>query len=109
MRIAEITERTVSVEMEPGERFKVDRYGFGYSTFTLRFNKHIEFKTNLINLLKECAKLKLIIEESSDKDELLEATNKLEFLLEKKDTMIKEMFCKLPLYRYKRVYVGHNH
>ncbi len=95
MYVEKITDKTIRIEAEPGDRINVDSEGYGCQTLILKWNGNEGMKRRLSDVLK-MRKRKNISED--EKITLNEERNSI------LDWIIKT----LPVYKSKKVFVGFN-
>jgi hypothetical protein len=99
MLVTKNTQKTVTIEMQPGERFDLNNEGYSINSMTLRWNDNGNLKAELESAIHD-------IKQYKDTD--------VEYMLyieaqDRKEEIIRKMFETLPAYRVKRVWTGFNY
>lgn len=97
MLITKITDKTLTIEAEPGDRIKLNSEGFACQTLILKWNEHTKIRDSLKCVLKEIKELK-----NSNSDDYL----KLSACYEARNDLLSLCLESLPIYKSKKVFCG---
>ena len=94
MKITKITAKTVTINGEPGDRIGLDNDGFCYDSITLSFSGDEKMRETLIDLI------------NINKDEM--SFQDWQDFHDNRAYTIAKAIKTLPIYRSKKVFVGHS-
>lgn len=100
MQVSKMTEKTITLDGEPGERYELDRDGWCINSITLRWAGNADLKARLIAAIREHNRVRKA-EDEIDDAAYDAAVHNLALLI---DLCLDT----LPRYRVRWVWVGHS-